>query len=391
MRAYLFSAAMSLAAILPLAAHAADQDWKVSVSATASAQTNDNIFAVATKQTSDTVLGFSPRVDLSHELENAKISAYLDGDFSRYSSNSTEDTADYGFGAAYHAKANGLTVDADASHALNTESRRAKNARRDATKRTEFKVDTYGGALGTDVAGGTLSGGLRYTNLNYQNVRSKTGAVILQDDRDHTVMDEHVAYSWGSNTSYSLSADFTQLNYDLTAPVARHNRDSKGYTLSAGVSQTFSKTVNGSASIGYTTRSFDEVKFSDVTDVSLSANLNWTPDSDTQVGLSASRSLQETVVPNSPVYIASSVGANLSRQVTDKVGVAAYVSYEWDDHQGVDRSDNVTGLGLSTSIAITKGLAVSVAYDYSKEDSSGAVKSAGYDNNLFSARLTAKF
>jgi hypothetical protein len=392
MRAHLFAAAISVAATLPLAAHAAGQDWTVGISATASAQTNDNIFAVHTKQTSDTVLGFAPRIDLTHEAGAGKFAAFVDGNLTRYSSNSGEDSDDYGLGASYRGKADGMSFDLAASHALNTESRRDKNARRDSTERTHDNVDNYSAGLGADVAGGTLSGGVSYTKLDYQNVRSaKTGKVILQDDRDHNVTGERLAYSWGSGTSYSLSADFTQVNYDLTAPVAKNNRDSKGYTLSAGVSQTFSKTVTGSANIGYTTRSFKDVKFSDVSDVALSANLNWSPDSSTQVALSASRALQETVVPDSPVYISSTVGVNLSRQVTEKVGVTAYVNYVWDDHQGVDRSDTVTGLGLATSVAVAKHVSLSLAYDFSREDSSGALQSAGYDNSVFSASISAKF
>lgn len=392
MRNLILAGVLGLSGVVPHAALAAESDWTFGVSANLQAQANDNIFATASAAKSDTVTTFSPRMDVARKFDGGSLSAYLKAEFEKYADNSSEDADNWGVGGRYKASTDNLGLTLGASHDRSSESRRGKNARRDSTKRTSYDQNGFYGDLDAKVFGGSLGLGLRYTGLDYQNVvNRKTGATILQDDRDRHVWDETVSYKWNEAGAWSVKAAFKQVEYDLTKPVAANNRDSKGTSLGLAYAQSYSKALSVNAALSYSARRFDDATFNDVDDFEGSAAINWTVDDKTQVSFTADRSFQETVAPNSPLYISTVVGANGSYQASPSVSLSAYVNYSWDRHLQIDRDDNVTGAGVSAAWQVAKAAAVTLAYDFSREDSSGKQKSAGYDNGVVSLGLSAKF
>lgn len=392
MKKLIVAGLVGLGIFAPQMAAAAESDWTFGVSATAQVQANDNIFAVSSGETSDTVTTFAPRMDVARRFDGGALSAYLKADFTKYADTGTEDADNWGVGGRYKASTDTLGLTLAASHDRNAESRRAKNARRDAAKRSVYDQNSFSGDLNAKVFGGKLGMGVSYTGYDYQNTANrKTGAAILQDDRDHHVWDESLSYRWAEDGAWSLQADFKQIEYDLIKPVAAHNRDSKGMSLGLAYAQTYSKALSVTANLSYSARRFDEPGFNDVDDVEGAAAINWTVDDKTQVSFTASRSFEETVAPNSPLYISTTVGASGAYQASPAVSLSAYVNYSWDGHLQIDRDDNVTGAGVSAAWQVTKAAAVTLAYDFSREESSGKQKSAGYDNGVVSLGLSAKF
>lgn len=392
MRNLILAGALGLAGVAPQAASAAESDWTFGVSASAQVQSNDNVFATASAAKSDTVTTFSPRMDVARKFDGGALSAYVKANFEKYADASSEDANDWGVGGAYKASTDNLGLTLGASHDRTTESRRVKNARRDSTKRTSYDQNGFYGDLDAKVLGGKLGLGISYTGFDYQNgISRKTGAPILQDDRDHHVWDETVSYKWDEAGAWSVKAAFKQVEYDLTKPAAPHNRDSKGMSLGLAYAQSYSKSLSVNAALSYSSRRFDEPGFNDVDDFEGSAAINWTVNDQTQISFTADRSFQETVAPNSPLYISTTVGASGSYQATPAVSLSAYVNYSWDGHLQIDRDDNVTSAGVSAAWQVAKAASVTLAYDFSREDSSGKQKSAGYDNGVVSLGLSAKF
>lgn len=393
MKTFLLTTAAAAALLTPALACAADAPNFSGVLA-AGVSANDNIFATNFGEISDTVFTLNGGLNLSRHSAAGDLSAYARIDLAHYADHSDENADDYAIGADGSLNLASGQVSAGASHVLTTESRKARVARRDTVKRTEYVVDEAHAAFVATVETVRLTGRLSYSSSDYDNGRVRgTGALALQDDRDRTTQTQSLRADFKADQAMSFfgKVQHVGIDYDLAPPASRHNRDSDTVSVTGGVTFNATADLTGEIEAGWAKRTFDDAAFADVSDLSLSANLDWTAAKGTDVTFNASRSLEEEVLTGSSIYVATVVGVAISHHVGARWALGGYASREWDDHKGINRKDDVSAFGVSAAFQVSDRVEAKLAYDFTTEDSSGARRGPGYDNGVVSAGLKAKF
>ncbi len=393
MKTFLLTTATAVVLLTPALACAADAP-KISGTLAVGANANDNIFATNFGKVSDTVFTLNGDLNLTRHSEVGDLSAYARIDLAHYADHSDENADDYSVGADGALNLASGKVSAGASHVLATESRRARVARRDTVKRTEYVVDEAHAAFVASIEAVRLTGKLSYSSSDYDNGRVRgTGAFALQDDRDRTTLIQSLRADFKADqaVSFFVKAQHVGIDYDLAPPASRHNRDSDTASVTGGVTFNATADLTGEIEAGWTKRTFDDAAFADVSDLALSANLDWTPAQGTDVAFNASRSLAEEVLTGSSIYVATVIGIEITHHASDRWALGGYVSRERDDHKGIDRKDDVTAFGASAAFRVSDRVEAKLAYDFTTEDSSGAQRSPGYDNGVVSVGLKASF
>ena len=383
-------ATMSVAAGQALAAEAKP----LTASATLSVTADDNILASRAGQISDAIWEFDGSAKLTGEGEAGSIDLYGDVSLQRYADTSDENADDFTVGLDAKLRFDGANLTAGVSHALNTEDRKDRNARRDTRERTEFNLDTVYASGVLKLDGVKLSAKVSSATRDFDNGRSRTtGAVILQDDRDRTTLDQSLRADFNVDQAVAVffKAEATQLDYDLVPPASRHARSSEGFTLSTGVTFNEIPSLTGDIQGGWTRRTYDDAALKDVNDFTVSADVTWTPTAGDSLEFSVSRQLEETVLRDSPGYVASTVSLTLNHKVSDLWSVNLSASREMDDHKQIDRTDNITTLAAGASVNLPGNAQANLSYTWSQEDSSGMRQGPGYDSGVITASLSTSF
>jgi hypothetical protein len=133
----------------------------------------------------------------------------------------------------------------------------------------------------------------------YQQSHLTDGTVSSNDDRDFS------QYGGLSRISYDLMPGlrpFGEVSYDtrvhdLKADRAGYLRDSDGGYVKAGTTFEFSRLLTGEAAIGYTRRTYQDPRLSDLKGLLTSASLVWTVTGLTTVRFDATSSIDETTLP----------------------------------------------------------------------------------------------
>ncbi len=361
----------------------------------ASASAHDNIFAGPNNEVSDTVWGVSGRINWGSKSDMGAFGVWGSVDLERYADNSGEDADDFGLGLhGSRTFSGGGGLSFDASHEAKTEDRRDRMARRDTAERVEYSTNSAHASLSQRLSGVTLTGSLSVSELDYDDARQRTTLVAIdQDHRDRTSFGQSLKASFpeSGGTSWFLSASRSEINYDLSPPASLHQRDSESVSLSGGMDFTARPGLTGSVGAGWTSRSFDNPAFDDVSTLSLDADVTWEPDSETTWHFYADRSIKETVLANSSSYVSTTLGGSLNRDFNDMWAVRVSLQKEFNSHEGIDRDDDVWEAGIGVTARLTDAVKAGVTYTLTTEDSDGVFAAPGYDVGVVSFSLTASF
>lgn len=378
--------------LLPAASLAADKPG-LSGSLITAVQANDNVLATGANEIDDLVLNLRGGATWFAKGKAGTFKAFATFDLDRYDENGGEDADDHELGLAGTLKAGPLELFGGASHGLTTIDRTARVARRDTDKRVQFTTDKVNlGAslpLGGDVV---LRGQLTWSELDFDNVHLRsTGALLLQDNRDRTAVGQSLKLSFkGGGVGWFAQLRHTDTDYDLAPPVIALNRDSETWIATGGAA--FSgKTFTGDIEIGWIGQSFEQPGFSDAETLFLDARAAWTPIKTTRLDLTVSRGFKETPVAGSSLYVETLVGATVTQTVNDRLSASLGVTREWDDHREIDREDDVTTWMVSATYAFTPKVSAALGYSRSSEESEGLRRTAGFDVDVATISLTARF
>ncbi len=366
-----------------------DQGWKGTASVDTSVSYDDNILAAPTNPTSDTVFTVTPALGAHYQDDKSTLDVHARAIFTRYASNGGENSEQYAIGGDGSYRAGLARLFGGAGWEQDVEDRKSKNTRRDTVSPISSYVTRADGGLSGDLGALRLTGEVKYAGYDFQNAVSRTGAFVLQDDRDRSVYEEKVRADLSPDkaVSFFIKGELKQVDYALAPPASRHNRNSHGYEIDAGATFKMASTLTGEASVGYVKRFFPDPVLPDVGDLALDASLTWSAAKQTSIQFTLSRSIEEDVQANSSAYVATSAGTTVTQNVGSKVTLTGNFSYEWDSHKGVDRSDRELDGGLAADFHLTSHVDLGASWDHSEELSSGAAKQPGYTDNTFMAHI----
>jgi hypothetical protein len=357
---------------------------------TLSAEHDDNIYATAIDEESDTVWRVKPEVSARSNWSRHALGAYAGASINRHADFETEDTEDYTVGVNGRLDIErGTNITGSLQYQDLTEPRTAPTSPSAATKPVEYTLVTTTLGAVKEFNRLRLVGAFDSKSYDYSDAHNAAGGVIEQDtrDRDEFRYSGKVEYAVSPDTALFLALVGNKKDYDL----AIAGRDSDGYVATVGANFELSQAIRGSLEGGYMKQSYDNPAFTDIDGFNALGRVEWFPTQLTTVTMTGARTIEESVAVGSQGYIANTLTAGVDHELLRNVLLSAQGNYEKDDYRSIDRNDKRTGFNASATYLMNRSVAVVLTYSYLKQDSTGADKSSSFDDNKIAASLALQF
>jgi hypothetical protein len=122
-------------------------------------------------------------------------------------------------------------------------------------------------------------------------------------------------------------------------------RSSNGRTARVGSTFELGRLITGEASIGYTTRSYEDVRLQDAKGLLAAGSLIWRPTGLTTVTLGAQSSVDESTLPGVSGVITRSYNAQVEHAFRRYLIATLKAGYTTADYDGSDRFDKIYSVG----------------------------------------------
>ena len=358
------------------------------------AEHSDNVFAVATGEQSDWVVKIKPEVALESGWSRHAVSGYARATISRNVDFESENTNDYGAGAAGRldiSRASNIAAGAD--YARLTEPRTSSNTPSSTGDPIAYDL-TAAYLAGTQIRGRTkLSARGDVRQFDYKDGRTLGGAVVDQDNRDRTVssLTGRGDYAISPATAVFVQATVNKRAYDQPGTLALPARDSDGYELLAGANFEVGALARGEVAVGYISQTFDSPSYDKIDGFGARAQLEWFPSQLTTVTATGSRTIEDAGITGAAGYLSTAVGVAVDHELMRNVLLNANLTYTSDEYEGIDRTDDRLQASASATYLVNRTLGISLAASHFEQSSGGLNRGVDFDVNRLSLSLVAQF
>jgi len=369
---------------------------------TVEATRDDNIYAVASGEESDTIWRVKPEVAARSNWSRNALGAFASASINRYSDFDTENTEEYTLGVNGRLDVErGAYIAASVQWQQLTEPRTAITAGTPAgatAKPVEYSLWSSNVTGVKEFNRLRLTGKLDSKKFDYDD----QGGAFNQNTRDR---DE---FYYGGKAEYAVSPDtavFASLTgntkeYDvdtlgraaapgLPAIAALRARDSEGYVATVGANFDLSQAVRGEVEAGYMSQNYDH--YADIDGFSAKGRAEWFPTELTTFNVAGSRSIEESTATGSAGFISNNASVGIDHELLRNVLLSAQATYGKDNYQAIDRDDKRTGFNASAAYLLNRNVGLFLTYNYLKQDSSGALKGSSFSDNKLSASVALQF
>jgi hypothetical protein len=151
-------------------------------------------------------------------------------------------------------------------------------------------------------------------------------------------------------------------------------RDSRGQTARVGSTFELGRLITGEASIGYTTRKYEDARLHDASGVLAAGSLIWKPTGLTAVTVGAASSIDESTLPGVSGVVTRSYNAQVEHAFRRYLIATAKIGYTTADYDGSDRFDKIYSVGGDLVYKFTRDfqLKAQLRHDWLKSTVTGA-------------------
>lgn len=360
---------------------------------TVDVERNDNIYAVATDETTDTIWRVKPELAVRSDWSRHALGVFAGGNIIRYSDNSSENAEEYTVSANGRldiARGSNLTGTVQTQRLV--EPRTAPTAPTATGKPVEYQLTQGSVSYVQEFNRLRVGARLEDKDFNYKDVPNNAGTGIVDQDfrdRNELYYGAKAEYAVSPDTAVYLSATGNKRDYDTN--LVASNRTSDGYVVGVGANFDISELVRGDLQVGYMKQSYDNPSFADIDGFSATGRLEWFPTQLTTVGLNGSRSIEESTATGSQGYISNNIGASIDHELMRNVLLSAAYSYGKDNYKGVDRDDKRDNFSATATYLLNRRVGLFLTYNYLKQASSGAERGASFTDNKLIASVALQF
>ncbi len=370
--------------VAPLGARAGA--FRLYPSLTLTEKYDDNIFATNTNEESDFITLIKPGLNIQSLWGRHFLSIHTDATIGRYADNENENFEDYSAGIN-----GGLEIN-HAQHLL-----AGYNYSREHEKR--YSPDDVLGIEPTKLDTNTLFTtyqrrfnriivelGGEYRSLDFDNVRSANGNIINNNDRDRNRLEGSlkVGYEYLPEYTAYVRTSINRINYDEEVDDNGFNRDSDGYTVSAGADLDISGVLFGNVFIGYENQKYDDISLKDTKGISGGASLTWLPSQMTTVTGSITRSIEETTLDFASGVFSTAGKLVVDHELLRNLLLQGRLSVSEDTFEGLNRDDSYFSSGIGATYMLNRHFYLLLDYDYLQRESNSVTNVDDFSENIFS-------
>ncbi|MGX5801729.1 outer membrane beta-barrel protein [Bradyrhizobium sp. Arg314] len=177
----------------------------------------------------------------------------------------------------------------------------------------------------------------------YGDAELSNGTTVSQKDRDSTL------YTATLRTGYEVSpalTPFTEVEagrriYDLRVDTDGFERSSTRLGARAGLELDMGEKLSGEFSVGWLREAIDDNRLRAVAGPSIDADLKWSPERGTTIGLTGKTSVETTTTANESGDILYSGRLTGERQIRANLTANSALGLDWRDYTGSDGHDMI--------------------------------------------------
>ncbi len=351
---------------------------------------DDNIFATRDSHQSAWVATVSPRIAVQSNWARHQLVAEAQGDFTRYTQHTAEDTNDW------QTSVDGRIDAAQTTQILlgglayrEHEDRASPDAVEGFTPTPYTSLNTYAG-VAHRIDAYTVRFGTTFENLTFGNVDGQNGEIDNQDrNRNRVEVGGLVRYEQNTAFRPYVEAYGVFHSYQRQFDDFGFERSSQGATTGVGALWRIADNLSGETFIGVLTRNYDDPTFKTHTTPAANATIRWEPTDGTAAVLFFDRSLEETTLPGSPGYDFSIVGGRVEQALTDKLTGILRAAVSRSAFVQNARIDDEGDFSAGLRYALTQIITVGGDYRYTARSSNNST--ADFGRNQFFLKLNAAF
>ncbi len=214
------------------------------------------------------------------------------------------------------------------------------------------------------------------------------GGGITQNEGDRN----NNEYRLTARVGYEISPALTPFvegayairDFDQAVDRNGNDRDSEIFELRGGVEIDLSEKLTGEIALGYVNESFDDPALENLNAFTLNGQLNWSPERDTQIGLTLGTTTNNSITANENGSIIYNGRLDATRQITDRFSVNAFA-----DAQVETNDDNNTTLqvGVGAQYWVNRFMAITSQIDYQRFETDAANSSFDATSGQIGVRL----
>lgn len=360
---------------------------------TAGIEHDDNIYGTYANARKDTIYTVQPELVIRSATAVSQMEAFVRGGRRMNQDFVKESTTEYQAGGSGYYDVGGIRITGGGDYGRYTEARTSPTAPPNAAKPVQYKLGQANIGLTYSLDRIRLSGSVDFQDYDFKDRLDLAGAEVDQDFRDRQIMTytAKAEYAVNPGTSIFLISAFDDRKYDRQPPAVALNRDSQGRDIAIGASFDLASLARGEVQLGYTEQDYASSTLQDVKGMTGRATFEWFPTELTTVTLTGSRSVRDAVVPGAGGYMSGNYGLQVDQELLNNLIVTARAGYGLDQYKGIDREDKRTSGYLGANYLFSRNLGFTLAYDYLKQESSGAAAGQSYEDNRLSLSSSVQF
>jgi hypothetical protein len=353
---------------------------------------DDNIFALHTGGIGDTIFSQAPEIDIQSTWARNSLSAYVKGQQDEYVSNPGEDAFQYGAGVAgkYEFGNSQLTGGVDFAHDVLP--RAASNNVGLSTHRIPYDFTGLYGELASTFTRVRFSLRVDDQIYDYQNGQTAAGVIVDEQQYNHDALTVtgKAELAISPDAAVYLTAAGNTRNYEQQPPAVAFSLNNSGYDIDAGANFDITHLVRGEVQLGYLTQTYAAGSvFKPISGPSAKVQLQWFPTQLATITLIGNRAVGDAGVPGSAGFLLTDGSLQVDYELLRNVILTASGSIANEQYNGIDRTDQLAGAGISANWLLTRHIGLTFAYTYTNQTSSGAQAGPSFQDNrvMLSANL----
>lgn len=352
---------------------------------------DSNIFGNANNEVDDIAVVFGPHVFVQSDWD--RHAAFLQGhvDVVSYGENKGENSVDYWASGEGRLDITDTTkVFGGALHGRFHEDRESPDDLNGAEPTNYTQSRGFAGlAQGFGKARIRLGGTVEH--FDFDDTPLGGGGNINNDDRDRNLV------SVGALAAYRLDPQlepYLQGTVDYRTYIADlddngFDRDSRGYTVKAGLTYEVSGELYLDVAAGMMYRTFDDPAFEDESTPAVDANVTWQTTPELTVRSWITRAISDTTINGASSYHFTGAGATAEYDLTSDLLLSGLFTYGVSAFQGANRTDHDYEFGAGLRYRINRNFFV--AGDLRHQFRESDVVGADYNRNQVFLRFGAQY